>query len=121
MFNTISRYWRLISLSILVMITVGSLTPLPHLPEFPSSDKTHHFIAYGALMFPVALRRPRRWFLIALLFVAWSGGIELVQPLINRYGEWLDLLANVSGLLIGFLLAQLFRLTGFVRVKKASD
>jgi len=77
------------------------------LPAVPGSDKTHHFIAYAALMLPTALRMPKHWLLIGLFFIIWSGAIELIQPYVNRYGEWLDLLANVAGLLSGLIIARL--------------
>jgi len=93
--------WREISVFCLCVITVMSLLPLSELPAFPGSDKTHHLIAYGLLMFPVALKRPPGWLRIGVFFIVWSGLIELVQPYVNRYGEWLDLLANSMGLLLG--------------------
>jgi len=105
--NWIRDRWLPLSAAILTTITALSLWPLEHLPTVPGSDKTHHFIAYTALMFPAALRRPRHWLLIALFFAAWSGGIELIQPYVNRYGEWLDMLANSLGLLCGLLIAHL--------------
>ena len=74
---------------------------------YVGSDKTHHFIAYGALMFPTALRKPNYWLLIGVFFVFWSGGIELIQPHVNRYGEWLDLAANIAGIGCGLLVAIL--------------
>ena len=43
--------------------------------------------------------------MIILGFALYSGLIELIQPLVNRYGEWMDFLANVCGLLIGIALA----------------
>lgn len=46
---------------------------------------------------------------IFLLFVLYSGMIELIQPYVNRYGEWLDLAANTLGLACGLLLAEVFR------------
>lgn len=101
----IAARWRQLSLSILAAITVLSLIPLSELPEFPGSDKTHHLLAYGLLMLPVALKRPRYWPLWLVFFAAWSGVIELVQPYVNRYGEWLDLLANIVGLLLGVVVA----------------
>ncbi len=67
--------------------TVLSLWPLENLPPVPGSDKVQHLIAYAALMFPIALRKPKYWPLIGLLFIAWSGPIELLQPYVNRYGE----------------------------------
>ncbi|MGF1727476.1 VanZ family protein [Photobacterium nomapromontoriensis] len=103
----IHRYWLTISLMVLCAITVLSLTPAPSLPTVPGTDKSHHFIAYAALMFSVALRKPQHWLFIGLFFLGWSGAIELIQPYVNRYGEWLDLAANAGGLLCGILLSTL--------------
>ena len=105
--NLIKKHWLLISATVLTLITILSLTPMPHLPAVPGSDKTHHFIAYAGLFFPVALARPKHWLWIALFFACWSGAIELIQPYVNRYGEWLDMLANSIGLFCGFVLAWL--------------
>jgi len=101
----IKKHWCLLSLTVLALITTLSLTPLPHLPSVPGSDKTHHFVAYAGLFFPVALAKPKHWLLIGVLFIFWSGAIELIQPYVNRYGEWLDLLANSVGLGCGFIIA----------------
>lgn len=107
--NFIKRFWQAITLVVLTLITVGSLFPVEHLPAVPGSDKTHHFIAYCALMLPVALRRPKYWLAFALLFIIWSGLIELIQPHVNRYGEWLDMAANAGGVLIAIVLSQVLR------------
>jgi len=104
--SLIKRYWFGITLFILAAITFLSLWPLPELPEVPGTDKTHHFIAYGFLMFPAALRKPEKWLLFALFFIAYSGVIELIQPMVNRYGEWLDFGANVSGIVCGMAAAE---------------
>ncbi len=103
----IKKQWITLTLFTLTAITALSLWPLDTLPDFPGSDKTHHFVAYAALMFPTALRKPPHWKLIALLFIAYSGVIELIQPYVNRYGEWLDLAANSGGILCGLLIAAL--------------
>jgi hypothetical protein len=58
-------------------------------------------------MFPTALRKPKNWKLISLFFIAYSGAIEILQPYVNRYGEWLDMAANTTGIACGLLLAQL--------------
>ncbi len=97
----VQRHWVIISLGLLTLITALSLFPAEQLPKVPGTDKTHHFIAYAALMLPTALRRPRYGWVIALGFIAYSGLIELVQPLVNRWGEWLDLFANAGGVAIG--------------------
>ena len=103
----LKTYWLLLTLIVLTPITVLSLYPLAHLPAAPGSDKLHHFIAYAALAFPVACARPKHWLVIVAGFLAYSGLIELIQPYVNRYGEWLDLGANAIGLLMGLLLAFL--------------
>lgn len=113
--NLIKAYWVALTVVILVAITVLSLTPVAELPEVPGTDKSHHFIAYALLMLPTALRKPKKWLLIALFFIAYSGGIELVQPYVNRYGEWLDLLANTGGLVCGIVLAGLFNAVSATR------
>jgi membrane associated rhomboid family serine protease len=92
---------------ILGLITALSLSPLPELPPEAGGDKLHHFMAYAALVFPVALRKPRRWGLLALAFILYSGFVELVQPYVNRYGDWLDMEANTSGVICGLLAASL--------------
>jgi VanZ family protein len=106
-FSLIKNNWFPITVVSLAAVTFLSLWPLPELPEMPGTDKTHHFIAYGLLMFPSALRRPKKWLLFALFFVGYSGLIELIQPMVNRYGEWLDLAANVGGILSGIVVAGL--------------
>ena len=103
----IRNHWIATTLITLAAITALSLWPLGKLPSVPGSDKTHHFIAYAALMFPTALRKPNYWPLIGLFFISWSGAIELLQPYVNRYGEWPDMTANTLGLVCGLLAAQL--------------
>jgi VanZ family protein len=105
----IRKYWLTCTITLLVAITALSLWPNESLPSVPGGDKIHHLIAYAALIFPVALRRPKSWYLIVVLFIACSGLIELVQPFVNRYGEWLDLAANIIGLVCGVLLAEAVR------------
>ena len=103
----INRYWIQLSLVMLLAITALSLHPLDNLPEAPGSDKSHHLIAYAALAYPASLRKPKRWQAIITIFALYSGLIELIQPHVNRYGEWMDFLANISGLIIGIALAYL--------------
>lgn len=96
----------LLSLILLLVVSFLSLLPADELPPFPGTDKTHHLIAYAAVSFPVMLKHPRYLYLLAIGLTAYSGVIELIQPYVNRYGEWLDLAANACGVLIGGLLAR---------------
>jgi VanZ family protein len=93
-----------LSLMIASAIIVLSLTPLPQLPDVPGSDKTHHLIAYAALAIPAAIATPSRLWAFAVLYILMGGAIEIIQPYVNRYGEWLDFIANVSGVVIGSLI-----------------
>lgn len=105
----IKKHWIFVTAFILTAITILSLTPLETLPPAPGTDKAHHFIAYAALMFPTALRKPKYWLAIALFFICWSGAIELLQPYVNRYGEIEDLVANIIGLVFGLLAVQIIK------------
>ena len=104
--RTLKTYWIALTALLLTVITYLSLWPLPELPDMPGSDKSGHLIAYAALMLPVALRKPKHWLLIGLCFIAYSGIIELIQPLVNRYAEWMDLLANSTGILLGAVIGR---------------
>ena len=103
----IKTYWIAFTLFILAVITILSLWPIDELPSVPGTDKNHHLIAYAFLMLPTALRKPDRWILFGLFFIAYSGAIELLQPYVNRYGEWLDMLANTAGIVCGLIIAEL--------------
>jgi VanZ family protein len=107
MIQLIQKYWLHITILLLLSIATLSLWPVASLPAVPGTDKTHHFIAYAALMFPAALRQPKYFYAIAAGFLVFSGAIELIQPFVNRYGEWLDMLANAIGVLCGWLLAKI--------------
>ena len=107
MLATIKTHWVFFTLAALLAITVFSLLPLGELPPVPGTDKTHHLIAYGLLMLPAALRKPDHWILYGLFFIAYSGAIELIQPYVNRYGEWKDMLANTAGVICGVVAAEL--------------
>ena len=104
--DLIKKYWLAIALFILVLITILSLYPLAELPPLPGTDKTHHLIAYGLLMMPVAIKNPKNIIAIALFFAVWSGAIEILQPYVNRYGEFKDFLANITGLFLGWVIVK---------------
>jgi VanZ family protein len=105
--NFLSTYWFPVTVMLLVIISALSLTPLEQLPLAPGSDKLHHLIAYAALSIPLALKKPRHWWFIVSFFLVYSGLIELIQPYVNRYGEWLDMAANSLGMFCGLLIAEL--------------
>ena len=100
--KSIQQHWKPITIFLLLVISFLSLYPLPKLPEFPGTDKTHHLVAYFLLALPSGLKKPNKWFLFISLFIIFGGVIEIFQPYVNRYGEWLDFLANNIGVIFGF-------------------
>jgi VanZ family protein len=110
----VADYWFVLSLIILAVITTLSLSPLPELPEVPGNDKLHHLIAYASLAIPIALSgSPRKGhpqlIVILLFYILWGGGLEVLQPYLNRYGEWADFFVNTVGVAIGTLIGWMVR------------
>ena len=102
--KSLQQYWKLVTIFILLIIAFLSLYPLPELPGVPGTDKTHHLVAYFLLALPLGLKKPNKWVIFILLFIVFGGVIEIIQPYVNRYGEWLDFLANTIGVILGFFL-----------------
>jgi VanZ family protein len=97
--------WLALGACIVVAIGVGSLSPIQELPKVPGTDKSHHFIAYGTLMYWFAQITAPRW-RTATLAILFGISMEILQPIVaNRFFEWLDILANTTGVALGWFLA----------------
>lgn len=88
-----------------------SLWPLEQLPPVPGGDKLHHFIAYATLALLAVFRRQgiKGILLVATGAIALGGAVEIIQPYVNRHGEFEDFIANGAGVLIGITLGMLVR------------
>ena len=110
-----------------IVIMVLCWTPQAFLPvsEAPNSlamklylDKIIHagmFMIFGVLWLRAGLLSKRRYLWVFLAGVALAAITEIVQnvPSLNREGEFEDVLADVAGVMIGFLLYWMKqRLTG---------
>jgi VanZ family protein len=100
--KSIQQHWKPVTIFLLLVIAFLSLYPLPKLPEFQGTDKIHHLVAYFLLALPLGLKKPNKWVLFIFLFIIFGGVIEMIQPYVNRYGEWLDFFANTIGVFFGF-------------------
>ena len=106
--QNILRLWRPTTILILSIILFLSLYPLPMLPMMSAGDdKLYHFIAYFFLVLPIGYAQPKYTFLYLFTLILISGTIEVIQPYVNRYGEWLDFLANTIGIFVGFLVGRI--------------
>lgn len=112
---------------VLVTLTVLSLSPasgtLVLVPWLPFFDKIAHLVAYavlGCCMFWsmaahvqegrfVAVLSRNRWQAVGvwILLVLIGAAVELVQPQFGRGAEWLDLVADGVGGILGILFANL--------------
>lgn len=88
------------------------LSLMPHPPQplsFDGVDKLEHAAAYIGLMLwfcQVFVQKQSRMYLMAA-FVVMGVGIEILQGLSGyRYFEYADMLANTTGVLVGFGLAH---------------
>lgn len=102
--------WRVLAVLAIALIWIGSLWPaneLPHLNLSWFNDKVGHFLGYltVALLLALGWRQSPPWLL--WLIATLSGGLaELAQGYLtsSRAMEWLDLMANAGGALIGIII-----------------
>lgn len=113
-------------------IVLGFLMLLPS-DKIPESqlltfDKINHLIAYGLLSFLIALgyrlkpstRQKRKHYIIRalILSVLYGTVLELLQYFVpGRALEMFDIIANVTGCLLGILIFNIFQRNKFVRLK----
>lgn len=124
MLRYVFRYKYSILLTILiVLLCLIPSSSIPHTSLFsiPYFDKFVHFSMYAPLSF-VALMESRitrqysRYHLYIMIMIFLLGGvIEILQATVvtSRAAEWTDMLANLIGLLTGYLA---FRLMGEFRI-----
>jgi len=101
------RTWLSIGMFMVLAITVVCLLPVHDLPKVGMSDKTEHFLAFGAVAFwfgSIVVRRDLHW--VALAVVGFGALIEVAQGAmgLGREAEWFDVLADTLGVLIGVVL-----------------
>lgn len=112
-------YFRRYPLSLLIIAAIFYLSfftpPKTDLEEVPNIDKLVHICMYGGLCIILWFEYLRTHQTINRVHVLWggiiapiamSGGIELLQAYCttNRSGDWLDFLANSTGVLLAALL-----------------
>jgi len=105
------RWWLAGGFLLLITILILSLMPLSGLVEMPPySDKLLHALAFTILMLwfsGLVHARHYRWLFMSLLI--YGAVIEVLQSLTDyRTLELADLLADASGLLLGWTLAHAY-------------
>jgi glycopeptide antibiotics resistance protein len=105
----LDRFSEILTLFVLAAIAVASLSPSGSAGDPGSADKSMHILAYAAATMPVAATPSKPILLLAFGIIAWSGAIELLQPLVGRGATVADLLANTVGVVLGLCLAYPLR------------
>lgn len=97
-------------LSAVLALGIGYFTLTPNPGDLlTSSDKLDHLLGFAALLLPGALlyRHALYWLLPSA--IAFGGAIEIIQPYVNRKGEWGDFWADVIGAVIGVIIGLTLR------------
>ena len=98
----------------LLVISYLALSPTPPKAADLGWDKLNHFGAFGTLTILGGLAWPGRRLLLAAGLLAYGGLIEILQTQVpGRSAEWVDLLADGIGILLGLaVLLLLSRVAG---------
>ena len=105
--------WLAIGYALVAAVIFLSLAPgLPH-SDIEQSDKLGHLLAYGTLMFwfcQIYAARTER-VAHALAFTALGIALEFAQGMTDyRTFEVLDMLANATGVMVGWAVAEVQRI-----------
>jgi VanZ family protein len=87
-----------------------TLTPNPN-PKYllNSNDKLAHLLGFACLLLPAALLYRHALYWILPCAIAFGGVIEIIQPYVNRKGEWGDFWADAIGAILGVSAGLLLR------------
>jgi VanZ family protein len=100
------RVWAWIGLLLLAAVITLSLVSIDQPIDLPGADKYEHALAYAALMFWWGMVQPHRrlaWAVTLPLLGVCLEGIQQFTP--GRFMEWRDAAANLTGVVLGLLLA----------------
>src|SRR5690606_23468896 len=96
-----------------IIICLLSFSPLDNvqLPDLSAFDKLAHFGMYALLVYFLAIPlkgQVRSFSVGAVLAIVFSAFTEIVQHfwIANRFGDYLDFLANVLGVFLAYLLLK---------------
>ena len=104
------KLWLTIGFLLVGMVCFFTLTPSPpDMGDFPESDKIGHLVAYSAIMlwFGFIYLRGKQYLRVGLAFIVMGIALELIQGMLGyRNFSYLDMGANVCGVMIGWFLAR---------------
>ena len=111
--------WVFVASTYTLFIIIGSLSNLSNVPKvsFSNADKLVHAGCYGGCLLiwyvaTLSLNTRTKLVILSLLVFLFGVVMELLQVLLttHRQADWLDILANTSGILVVFILLKFFKL-----------
>lgn len=106
---------------VLAILMASTVTMPPLLHEIMQQDKLLHTLVYAGLMawFAQIFRHDLTRFLIVLALAAFGFSMELVQGILpTRRFDYMDMVANLSGITMSWALAYTWVGNMFVRAEK---
>jgi VanZ family protein len=117
--------WRALLLLMLLVISYLAFRMPPQGDDFAQADKLRHIAAFAALAVVARLcGRPSGLNLLIVVggLLLYGGFIEIVQTTLpHRIGDWVDLVADSLGILLGSSLLAALQQRVLPRPKQAAD
>ena len=111
--------WRRLATFTCALLWLGAFlashVPPARAPDLGAEDKTLHAVGFFALttafwlaLFVRGWAGPRRVAVALVTMAAYAAFDEITQPLVGRYAEWSDWLADVVGSTVAVSAAEMF-------------
>ena len=99
--------WQVAFVLCVFCVLVLALVPAPPRLFTTGWDKSNHLLAFSVMAWLGARAFPQRMVLVLLGLLAYGALIEILQSFTpTRSAEWLDLLADALGILVGWLIVS---------------
>ena len=87
-----------ISLFLVTSLALFIAFPVAWLSPVSEQDKFGHLLGFAILAIPAAALHPRSLVVLLPGFMLFGATVELIQPLVGREGDWIDMASNGCGL-----------------------
>ena len=86
-------------------IAFETLLPTSQLLSMHGNGKFLHFFAFALMAPPLLLIKRTKVLKVAAVAILYGGAIELIQPIVGRNAEVMDLVADICGVIFAVMVA----------------